>query len=163
MKVYIDSDGVLSDFKSWLDRYLKDPVLDNDKIDKCIVDNYETCYIDAPELPGRDLWIAAIATDPDYFVLSSVGTLERFIKSNPELTQEEVNRRYYILVENKYRWFEERGIPRQKVILVHHASDKALYCKPGDILYDDYDKNIERWEEAGGIGIKICNFAKKEA
>ena len=55
--------------------------------------------------------------------------------------------------ENKYIWFEKHGIPRNKVIIVESAQDKASFCKPGDILYDDYRKNIASWEKSGGIGI----------
>ena len=34
-----------------------------------------------------------------------------------------------------------------------HAKDKQNHCKPGDILIDDSDQNIDQWNAAGGIGI----------
>ncbi|MEE0930531.1 MAG: hypothetical protein UIM53_05980 [Acutalibacteraceae bacterium] len=41
------------------------------------------------------------------------------------------------------------------------GEDKTLYIsegvKPTDILLDDFNKNLEKWREAGGIGIKLLN------
>jgi len=160
VKTYIDSDGVLSDFHGWVASHHNGCLEDCSDIDRCIIENYENCYISARELPGKDLWMVLLATDPDWFVLSSVGSLDRFLKSNPELGTQEVNRRYQILRENKYRWFEERGVPRDKVILVDRSRDKVDYCQEGDVLYDDYDKTLDAWLEAGGMPVKVYNKYK---
>lgn len=160
MKTYIDSDGVLSDFHGWVVSHTGGMLDESVDIDRFIVDHYDSCYIDAQQLPGRDLWLLMLATDPDWYVLSSVGTLDRFIEAAPELSIEEVNRRHQVAIDNKYKWFEERGVPRDKVILVGRSADKVKYCKPGDILYDDYNKTLDLWEEAGGLAIKVYNSYK---
>ena len=160
MKTYIDSDGVLSDFHGWVTGHNGGVLDESIDIDRFIVDHYKTCYIDAQQLPGRDLWFLLLATDPDWYVLSSVGTLDRFLGVADDLSEEEVIRRYNILIENKYRWFEERGVPRDKVILVGRSADKVKYCQPGDILYDDFNKTLDLWAEAGGLAIKVYNTYK---
>jgi hypothetical protein len=39
------------------------------------------------------------------------------------------------------------------------SRDKPLHMKnPGDILIDDFAKNIKRWEKAGGKGIRYYNY-----
>lgn len=46
-------------------------------------------------------------------------------------------------------------IPRNKghVQIVAHKHEKAAFAKPGDILVDDFETNIDAWRAAGGIGI----------
>ena len=157
MKTYIDSDGVLSDFHGWVASHNNGVLDESIDIDRFIIDHYETCYIDAKQLPGKDLWLLMLATDPDWYVLSSVGSFERWKNAAPELDDFEIMRRALVMIDNKYKWFEERGVPRDKVILVTKSSSKINYCQPGDILYDDYNKTLDQWEEAGGLAIKVYN------
>lgn len=44
-------------------------------------------------------------------------------------------------------------IPQDRMLLVERE-DKVKYASPTSILIDDYDKNIQEWEAAGGIGIQ---------
>lgn len=49
------------------------------------------------------------------------------------------------------RWREDFDHSRVTTCL---SRDKALHMEqPGDILVDDFVKNLKRWEKAGGIGI----------
>lgn len=41
----------------------------------------------------------------------------------------------------------------EQIVLVSH--DKDFACNPGDILIDDYGKNIVAWRARGGIGITV--------
>lgn len=36
-----------------------------------------------------------------------------------------------------------------------YSTDKYKHCKPGDVLVDDRQRNIDQWISAGGIGI-LC-------
>jgi len=36
---------------------------------------------------------------------------------------------------------------------IRFSSNKSDYARPGDILIDDNEKNIEEWENEGGIGV----------
>lgn len=38
-----------------------------------------------------------------------------------------------------------------------HAKNKQDHCKPGDVLIDDNRKNIDQWNDKGGIGIFHTN------
>lgn len=60
---------------------------------------------------------------------------------------------------NKKKLTEEK-MPGINIITVDKTISKATVVDPvGAILVDDYWKNLESWEEAGGIGIK---FSTKE-
>ena len=60
---------------------------------------------------------------------------------------------------NKKKLTEEK-MPGIKIITVDKAIDKTTAVDPkGAILVDDYWKNLDIWEQAGGIGIK---FSTKE-
>ena len=39
------------------------------------------------------------------------------------------------------------------VTCTYSGSQKAVFAKKGNVLIDDRPKNIEAWENAGGIGI----------
>lgn len=45
------------------------------------------------------------------------------------------------------------GLMHGELVTVPHSSDKIKYCRPGDILIDDFDVTIETWNERGGMGI----------
>lgn len=51
----------------------------------------------------------------------------------------------------KEKWVEE-NLPNVPLIL-KSADQKQLYASPKSILIDDRKDNIQRWNEAGGIGI----------
>lgn len=51
--------------------------------------------------------------------------------------------------EGKEKWLSNKGINGEIIL----DSEKEKYSKPDHILIDDRKKNIEKWEDAGGIGI----------
>ena len=50
-------------------------------------------------------------------------------------------------------------VPRGKIHLVVR-SQKKDFAKGGNLLIDDYEKNIKEWESAGGQGILHTNTNK---
>ena len=40
------------------------------------------------------------------------------------------------------------------------SNSKAQYCKPGDILIDNKQSNIDAWKSAGGIGIYFDGYTQ---
>lgn len=54
--------------------------------------------------------------------------------------------------QQKIEWCEKHLGPNVPVVVVP-SKDKHLYAKPGYILIDDRNDNIEAWKKAGGIGI----------
>jgi len=45
------------------------------------------------------------------------------------------------------------GIPSDRVFLSQNSADKTLYASKKSLLIDDFDKNINRFREAGGMAI----------
>jgi len=81
---------------------------------------------------GRKLWDAIKKYDPT-------------ILSSPT--------RHPSSVEGKKKWLKE-NLPGVPYII---ESKKEKYAEPGAILIDDREKNIKKWEDAGGIGILYKN------
>lgn len=135
MKVFLDLDGVISDFDKQLCELLGKP-LDRDydfgndpkvwaKIDKA----GEKFWSSMKWMPdGHELWDAIKKYDP--IILSS--------PSNHPTS-----------VEGKKIWLKENlpGVP------YHIEKHKEKYADKDSILIDDREKNIKKWESASGIGI----------
>lgn len=63
-------------------------------------------------------------------------------------------------VGDKHEWLDKYlpEIDHNHRIFSVYGEDKAKYMNAkGDILLDDYSKNLVEWEAAGGKGIKILN------
>ena len=58
-----------------------------------------------------------------------------------------------LVVYDKTEWIKEYVDPFVVVTCTYSGSQKAVFAKKGNILIDDRPKNIEAWEDAGGIGI----------
>ena len=55
--------------------------------------------------------------------------------------------------EDKIKWVH-RLISEDIIVTVVQDEDKKIYCKgAGHVLVDDYDQNINDWNDAGGTGI----------
>jgi 5'(3')-deoxyribonucleotidase len=61
--------------------------------------------------------------------------------------------------EEKTQWIIEKLNSELPVVIGPFARDKVNHCKPGDILIDDSDLNIQQWRGAGGFGILHVSFA----
>jgi 5'(3')-deoxyribonucleotidase len=54
------------------------------------------------------------------------------------------------------------NIPATNIILIRAGRNKADYADvQGNILIDDYGKNLEEWRDGGGIPVKFSNSAKE--
>lgn len=154
--VYVDSDGVLSDFRGWV-RSINPKAFDSKEakkeIYKIMADNCDRCFLDSKVIKNGML-MYLVATNPEYYVLTSLSSYKGF-KENTDLSDEEIIKVLRKLKENKFKWFEQQGVPRHKVIIVDSRLDKLSYCCTGDILYDDYEETINRWHNLGGIGVLV--------
>jgi 5'(3')-deoxyribonucleotidase len=54
--------------------------------------------------------------------------------------------------QDKVEWAKE-NFPEIPVWFGPYSHDKQVHCRPGDVLIDDRDDNINDWNSAGGIGI----------
>lgn len=131
-RIFIDMDGVLAKWKQAAN----------------VKDLYEKGYF--AELEPQSWFIVIVLLfiylnndDYEIYILSSVLPTKYAIPEKSEW----LDREFPISLENR--------------IWVKDGDNKAI-CVPGgirktDILIDDYSLNLQRWEQSGGIGIKLMN------
>lgn len=133
--IYVDSDGVLANFDQ----------------------HYETLF--GPKTDDATLW-KNINSYPNYFAeippYDKAQKLLAFLKSTglevKILTA--TGWQYDRVSPQKKAWFMRNfGLFANDVITVKAGKDKAVYANTHSILIDDMMKNIDVWEQAGGIGI----------
>lgn len=59
----------------------------------------------------------------------------------------------YDKAEKEKRMWMKKHYGKEEGVICCLSKDKQNFGKPKDILIDDREPNIERWEEMGGIGI----------
>ena len=150
-KVYLDMDGVLVDFIDGVLRWYK-----KDRKNRTVTKEFEAMarevtekssagkmkgfWENLPLMPGAKRlvkWVQGRTSKADTWILSSCsGDLKYCAKE-------------------KFKWMKKHipMIPEENIILVMSAKHKARYAKEGDALVDDFKPNIQRWTQAGGIGI----------
>lgn len=154
--IYIDSDGVLSDFEAWIkttdckDRF--------DPKEVCITmrDYQDTVFIDAKP---KKTFLWKLLNREDVKVLTALPEKDQFITFFNN--EDDYNKCVQKMTENKYKWFERNGISREKVIVVSTRKEKFTYCKNNDVLFDDYEKTVKEWSKMGGRGILVKNTESK--
>lgn len=138
---FIDMDGVLGDFYGWaMSKSSEDPI-------KTAVEYYKEAFIESRVIKDN-LYLL----NGEYRILSSLPSVSHVLKYTTN-----VDEVLYTLKENKLRFADSLGIDRSNVIILNGSHEKVLYAK-GNILYDDWYRNIERWNDAGGVGILIRNL-----
>lgn len=146
-KIYFDLDGVLADF----DRGVKElcgmesanqsdmTPADNDRLFAAIksVDNF---YNRLELIPGASRMFHAIdAMYPeDCEILTGIPKPRRGIEG---------------AAEDKTEWVHKNIGKNIKVNIAYREEKKNYARGPLDVLVDDYERNIEEWEKAGGTGI----------
>lgn len=133
MRLYVDLDSVLTDFNKALSNILGRPVKEdfgNDpRIWAAITKAGEWFWSEMNWMPdGRELWEAIEIYKPT-------------ILSAPS--------RHKDSIIGKKEWLKN-NLPNIPYII---DQDKASHADKDSILIDDREKNIKKWEEAGGIGI----------
>jgi len=134
-RVAVDLDGVLVDFDKQLADLLDKPLKrgwdfgDDPKVWKKIKDAGEDFWTSMSWMPdGHELWNYIKKLKP---TVLTAPTKEPSSKTGKKL------------------WMKN-NLPRVPYII---DSQKHKHAKKGYILIDDREKNIRKWEEAGGIGI----------
>jgi len=143
--VWVDMDGVVADFDAfvWLHMgrtfsHKEGPGSDKEMWD--FLSRIENLYFKLPYTP-----YAAELLDA---VLSVPALSHKMLTAIPRRASVPTAEKDKINWMSKH--FSHLNIP---VHIGPYSRDKWKHCKPGDILIDDREDNIEEWRAAGGIGI----------
>ncbi len=135
-KIFVDLDGVLVDFDKKFEQELGDKpeVLFKKYGDDFvwdILDKIDNFWFDMdPKLDAEELWNFVLPYNPS-------------ILTKPAKS-------VYSCKKDKRKWVDKYLGEDIKVLF---EQDKSKYATPNSILIDDQEKNISKWETAGGIGI----------
>ena len=143
--IYVDMDDVLADFYGYVKS--KDPnVLKNDSFCRVVVENYKECFLVSNVIEENLKLLKG-----EYRLLSSLPSISEMLKYT---TPDKIDEIAYTLRENKLKFAERIGVKGENVIILNSSKEKKLFAK-GNILYDDYEKNINEWIANGGIGYLV--------
>lgn len=130
-EIFVDLDGVLSDFDSHAKAHGKYDDKGETKWDSLDLE----WWVTMPAYPGA--WTF-------YDGLRKLGGVRILTAPVPQAA----------CFAGKAQWLEnERGHFALLGLIICRASDKAFLARPNHILIDDREKNIREWVAAGGIGI----------
>ena len=138
VRVFVDMDGVLANFQHHFDN-----TIDHGGLDRNSFDDYEH------KITGiKDWWLKMpILGDAKELVnyLHKAGVDIHVLSAAPEW---QIDGK-----KQKTAWINKHFDIKAKNIHIVRRVEKKDYAKKGDILIDDYKRNIKEWEAAGGIGI----------
>lgn len=141
-RIYLDLDGVMADFDAHFPAVfgLDHRALADDAMWE-IINAHPSYFRDMPPCGGAiDFFREIEHLDP--IILTACP------KSN-----------YVNAATQKREWVREHLSRDIMVLPVMGGRHKPLFMHaPGDILIDDYERNIELWRAAGGVGIRHVNF-----
>ena len=140
--IFVDMDGVLCDFLRGCESYLGHPLTNDDKghteydLRKEELTNKRLFANLPPMVDMYDLLAYIKHTGVKWEILTAAGLVNRDL-----------------VVYDKNEWIKRYVDPSVVVNCTFTGSQKAAYAMEGNVLIDDRPKNIEAWENAGGIGI----------
>lgn len=136
-RLYLDLDGVLADFdRGYIERFGKHP----------------------REVEDAELWQNLNAT-PDFFdtLHPMPDALQAFAwlgHLGPTILTACPRTNYHDAAANKRRWVRRHLGPDVTVLPCMGGTNKPVFMHAaGDVLVDDFEKNVRAWRAAGGVGI----------
>ena len=154
---FIDLDGVLADLEKWCIE-LEPTVFDTRaNFHKFASKHYKQLFLESSVITDN-LHIFDKHKNKGFRVLTALPDLDSFIKHNiEEYNLDTLLEMHRTFKENKLAWlYNKLNIPPYNVLCVNNSNEKQLYCiNKEDTLYDDYEKNIEEWNQKGGNGILV--------
>ncbi len=140
--VYLDLDGVMADFDAHFPAQfgLDHKSMADDAMWETI-NRHPTYFRDMPVCRGAKEFFDSVAwADP--IILTAC----------PRTNYPEV-------AKQKREWVREHLSTTCLILPVMGGRNKPLFMRgPGDILIDDFQKNIDAWEQSGGQGILHTDF-----
>lgn len=148
--VYIDLDGVMADFDSWAREHLAGD--DQQAYMEMFVEHYKDCFKSLEPIQ-EGLALLSSMDRKEACILTAMPNHTEFLETGTMLgySISELERRYDVMRNNKLSWVM-KYIGDIPVLIVPSRKDKVRYAR-GNILVDDYIKNIDDWNSNGGRGI----------
>lgn len=137
-KIYLDMDGVLTDFKAMF----KD--IDGRSTEEIEKEGDEVFWKHVDD-GGLKFW-------SDMYWVKGSKKLWNYVKNKNVSILSAPARRLPDSVKGKQIWISRELKPIPNVIFTR-ARNKKEYANSNSILIDDLEKNIKQWKAAGGIGI----------
>ncbi len=142
--IFLDLDGVLADFEGsfrTLFGISPDSVTDKELWGRIDAYGKAKFFSELEWMPdGKELWAFVTQNFIRVKILSALGKSDKIDKQTSTGKREWLSHHLPILSSDD-------------IILVNNKHHKQHYCKPGDILIDDTESNINEWSKKGGIGI----------
>jgi hypothetical protein len=137
-KIYCDCDGVLSDFDAhYISSFGIHP--DDDK-------NSDDIFA---RIKSKPHWWRSMPRKKDALKLwgylaelKNKGYIVKILTSTAQVKDYKEDKKFWI----------HKNIGKGIEIIIDHNKEK--YAGNGNILIDDMDKNLKKWEHAGGVGVK---------
>lgn len=148
--LYLDSDGVLADWVSKMIEMINHPEI--------------ICQETLNKHPKRSIYIQEVyKKNPNLFaelnpIPLGVNLVNRLRDLNiPFKILTAIgpdHHSFETAKETKLQWFKHHfSLSEEEVVCVPLSEDKKMYCWDGVVLVDDYEKNVEDWNENDGIGL----------
>lgn len=143
-RIFVDMDGVLADFLKGVEspEYIGHPLTNDAKGHTEYDDRKEELtnkrlFANLPPMVDMYDLIAYIRhCETPWEILTAAGAVNR-----------------ELVVYDKNEWIKRYVDPTIPVTCTFTGTQKAAYAFEGNVLIDDREKNINAWEDAGGIGI----------
>lgn len=146
-KIYLDLDGVMSDLRKKWSELIGFPFTQEQYLRDRDFRNLVWKTTNRALKAGVEVWY-------DLDLMPDALTLWNFLKDyDVEILTATGRSHQAKIVDMKHRWVAEKLSPTIKVNTTQDGVDKSQYAGDNKILIDDQQKNIDVWEQNGGIGI----------
>lgn len=140
--VYLDLDGVMADFDAHFPALFgvdHREMLDDDMWER--INSHPSYFRDMPQCPGAK----------NFF--------DRISWLNPIILTACPKSNYQHVARQKKAWVREHLSSTVHILPVMGGRNKPLFMhSPGDILIDDFERNIRAWQAENGFGILHLDF-----
>lgn len=148
--IYVDSDGVVADWVSWMIEQINHADITTQRelnkhpnrteLIKEVYKREPNAFYLLPVIEdGRRLIESLKQSGKKFKILTAIGD------------QENTKQAHECKLEFYQEWFD---LPLTDIIIVKESKDKLKYCEGHNtVLIDDYDLNCDTWKQAGGVSM----------
>jgi hypothetical protein len=140
--IYCDLDGVLVNFNKGVYQLFPDHEPTADELWPVVDNSPDRWFTVLEMMPEADLLWRIMNYHQATHAVTILTALPKSMKEKAEA--------------DKREWVK-RNLGEHIPVICCHWSEKANYCKPGDILIDDRRDIVKMWNRAGGRGIHHTN------